>query len=383
MKKIFNLFSISLLLLPFFFTACNQDDEPIKEIKVVTLEVEGIQDNIINLFVGDTHTVSVKLTPEEAVDKDEYTYKYYSTDESIFIVDEQGNITALKHGEAALRIDAVNNTDLWTACTISVEDKEFPVEDIELIEEYTMGVGQNFDLASSVVVKPLYATNKSVIYISGNETVATVDEKGQVSALELGEAIITVKSVDGSNVQKQCKISVKNISGYTFLDRTGWTVTTSHPYCPDATAGGKPEYLIDPMKPYEELASNEKLTCLVLVKPGKSREGITVPKNDVVYFTIDMQQEQTFNSFTLLHRLDQKSINLRVTKVSVYGSNDNENFTKLGDNIMIAGDIDIVNVSLPMTATYRYFRMTYDAWNSGGDTMQTADFNIGSAVFED
>ena len=36
---------------------------------------------------------------------------------------------------------------------------------------------------------------------------------------------------------------------------------------------------------------------------------------------------------------------------------------------------------LPMKVTYRYFKVTLDAWASGGNTMQISEFNIGKMNF--
>ena len=110
---------------------------------------------------------------------------------------------------------------------------------------------------------------------------------------------------------------------------------------------------------------------------------ITVPATDVVYFIIDMQTPQTFDFFKLTHRTDNTSDNLRVKKVSVYGSNDNEEFTEIlkGADIPVVKTISDVVVDLPMKVTYRYFKITLDAWSNGGNTMQISEFNIGKMNF--
>ncbi|MBO5749153.1 MAG: leucine-rich repeat protein, partial [Muribaculaceae bacterium] len=63
-------------------------------------------------------------------------------------------------------------------------------------------------IALNAIVFPKYATNKSVIWKSSNETIATVDTSGVVTAIAGGEAIITATTTDGSNLSASCKVTV-------------------------------------------------------------------------------------------------------------------------------------------------------------------------------
>jgi hypothetical protein len=133
---------------------------------------------------------------------------------------------------------------------------------------------------------------------------------------------------------------------------------------------------------------NTKSSILLVKANGKTftdanNAKITVPVGDIVYFIIDMQTPQTFDFFKLTHRTDNSTDNLRVKKVSVYGSNDNTEFTELlkGADIPVAKTITDVIVDLPMKVTYRYFKITLDAWSNSGNTMQISEFNIGKMNF--
>ena len=75
-------------------------------------------------------------------------------------------------------------------------------------------------------VKPDNATNKGVNWASDNEDVATVDNKGGVTAVKAGTANIKVGTKDG-NKSAQCKVTVKNpvvnVTGVS-LDKTELSV---------------------------------------------------------------------------------------------------------------------------------------------------------------
>lgn len=55
---------------------------------------------------------------------------------------------------------------------------------------------------------PEEATNRGVLYKSSDELVATVDENGLITAVSVGEAIITAVAADGSGEKATCTISV-------------------------------------------------------------------------------------------------------------------------------------------------------------------------------
>ena len=89
-------------------------------------------------------------------------------------------------------------------------------------------------LLIEAVIAPADAENKQLKWSSSNTGVASV-EKGLVTAIEEGNAVITAKSQDGSNVSASCKVEVTNNS-----KKKEYTITAS------AGIGGKisPEGII-------------------------------------------------------------------------------------------------------------------------------------------
>lgn len=91
--------------------------------------------------------------------------------------------------------------------TSSTEPTDIKVNSIKLnTDDYVMYSKQYVQLKATV--SPDNATNNNVTWKSSNRNIATVDSKGKVKALKVGNAIITATSVDGSNVSAQCKIKV-------------------------------------------------------------------------------------------------------------------------------------------------------------------------------
>lgn len=84
---------------------------------------------------------------------------------------------------------------------------DIPVQDIETPEtELELESGEIIQI--SVTVKPENATNKEVKYISSDESVVTVDEKGNITPVGEGTAVITIISADKPSVKKEITITV-------------------------------------------------------------------------------------------------------------------------------------------------------------------------------
>ena len=111
--------------------------------------------------------------------------------------------------------------DFYIALYVSVKHKwgEFkapviiPVKVVRNINNITLDkseahliVDEQITLVATVL--PENATNKSVTWKSSNEVVATVDANGKVTAVSIGEAIITAMTNDGSNLSASCKVIV-------------------------------------------------------------------------------------------------------------------------------------------------------------------------------
>src|SRR5690606_23889369 len=72
-----------------------------------------------------------------------------------------------------------------------------PVTNIVVdLESHSLPIGQTVKLSATLV--PANATNQGVIWTSGDDNVATVNNAGLVTAVSTGTATITAKSSDGS-----------------------------------------------------------------------------------------------------------------------------------------------------------------------------------------
>jgi len=155
------------------------------------------------------------------------------------------------------------------------------------------------------------------------------------------------------------------------IDRSNWTITTSINGATDATVGGDdPKYIID----------GNQTTAFSFVKPGVTYGVITAPADYVPSFTVDMQSEQSFNYVSYLHRnAGNTSTYIRARQISVYGSDDNSEFTPIYEHYVIdyTKNLNEIIIEFP-EVTYRYIKVVIEDWDkNSGSTVQVAEFNAG------
>lgn len=117
--------------------------------------------------------------------------EWSSSDETVVTVDETGRITAVKHGNAVITVTTENG--LSATCDVTV-GSPLPETFALNISNLVLEVGDKRVI--NVKVKPTTAVS-SATWASSDESVATVSRQGQVTALGVGEAVITATSTNG------------------------------------------------------------------------------------------------------------------------------------------------------------------------------------------
>ncbi|MDE5929187.1 MAG: Ig-like domain-containing protein, partial [Muribaculaceae bacterium] len=174
---------------------------------VVTTERALVEEIVLNpssvgLTVGDTRIVSASVIPSFASTKD-VEWKSESTD--IATVSESGMITAVAPGTTRITANAVDGSGVTAACEVTVSG--IPVANIMLNRSSaTLKATQTVSLTATI--EPAGATDKSLTWASSDTDVATVDADGTVTALAVGNAVITATSVSNPEISVDCNITV-------------------------------------------------------------------------------------------------------------------------------------------------------------------------------
>ena len=173
-----------------FFAACErpQVEEPVK----IRLNKELIS----GLSVGATQQLEVSVTPADA----KVTLVWASDNESVAVVDDQGNVTGVAPGTAEVSVTADEAVAKCKVNVIAIKPQSVSL-DVETLE---MEIGQTRQLET--VVTPEGAQADDLQWSSSKESVATVKD-GNVTAVSEGKAVITV-SCNGGKLVAECEVTV-------------------------------------------------------------------------------------------------------------------------------------------------------------------------------
>lgn len=145
---------------------------------------------------GDTYqfAISYKAQNETDIEKineaaKDYVLEWASSNELVATVDENGTVTAIDVGDAVITVSVKNHDKLTASCNITVENR---VTGVNVAKSLDLEVGGETGEINATV-NPEDAIGYEIRYESSDEKIATVDEKGIVTAVSEGKC--TVKTI--------------------------------------------------------------------------------------------------------------------------------------------------------------------------------------------
>ena len=149
-------------------------------------------------------SINVKKTVTLKVSGTNGKVTWKSSNNKIATVSSLGVVKGINKGTATITATVSKST---LRCKVTVKQ---PVTGLKLNKtSAVIKKGSSFTLKAAV--SPANATNKSVVWKTSNNKVATVSSKGVVKGIGKGTAIITVIARDGSNKKATCKVTVKQL----------------------------------------------------------------------------------------------------------------------------------------------------------------------------
>ena len=153
--------------------------------------VTSISEYAFGGCVGLNTFVSLNPTPPSCVNSGSFDDKNY-TNATLYVP---------KDSYAKYFVDEV-----WGLFS-NIKKIETLVTSIELNCSYTELVKDSITILSTSI-SPSDATIKDIVWESSNPQIVTVDQSGKVTALSIGTASITAKTIDGSGMFTSCEITV-------------------------------------------------------------------------------------------------------------------------------------------------------------------------------
>ena len=160
------------------------------------------------VYIGATLKLEKTFTPNNATNQN---VTWSSSDSGIASVTSLGVVRGVKEGKviiSAVYTDTKNKVPLIRTSTINVKPAPINITDFDVTPDtQNIKVGDKFSLTP--VFTPNNASNKNVDYQSLDEGVVTVSEKGEVTGVGAGDAIIQCQAEDGGFIAT-CLVHVDN-----------------------------------------------------------------------------------------------------------------------------------------------------------------------------
>ena len=198
MKRILLQILTVTLLASFLPASCRKAEDPITLARNVSLNKSSL-----SLSINGAEQLTATVTPVTATAK---RIAWSSSDASVASVDQEGVVTGVAAGVAAISVTIVNG-GYSTSCVVTVQPGIVRVSGITLNKDSTsVSVGGAEQLRATVA--PADATDKTLSWQSSDASIATVSENGTVTGVAAGTARVTATTNDGG-LTASCKVTVQ------------------------------------------------------------------------------------------------------------------------------------------------------------------------------
>ena len=204
---------------------CSADDGGGTSAQCVISSVQGtkkvqLDNKNVQLILGSKASaaqtnLTYTLSPENTSFRD---VTWMSSDETCATVDSNGKVTALKAGEVtitAVSTDPATQGKVKDTATIVVGEA---VQSIKLNDIGSkLSIGENYYLKPTIT--PENPLNSKLEWTSSDESILTVDGKGKITVVGLGNATITATATDGSDVSASMTFTgIKPVKKISYAD---------------------------------------------------------------------------------------------------------------------------------------------------------------------
>ncbi len=165
----------------------------------------------INLEIGNTEKLIATITPIDSTDN----VSYSSSNAYIANVSNDGIVSAKSQGTATIAVKTSSGQTAY--CVVTVAAPTIAVSSVTLNKtSAVLTLADKIQLNATVL--PGNATDKSIVWKSSDEAVATVSNTGAVTAVSPGNATITATSNNG--YYHECNIDVVAANGSAFIAKS-------------------------------------------------------------------------------------------------------------------------------------------------------------------
>ncbi|MDE6690693.1 MAG: Ig-like domain-containing protein, partial [Clostridia bacterium] len=199
-----------------------------------------------------------------------------------------GLVTAVSVGKSVITVTTADGNKT-AKCEITVEAATVatvPVTGVTVTpSSVTLNEGAKQQLTCTVA--PANATNQAVSWTSGNQSVATVDGNGLITAVAKGTTTITATSVANNNVKATCTVTVEKVSQAVVDAKISYTYAGhecgAFEWGDSSAASADVEYKLKGASSYTKLSGNDKQYLIRQKNPTTARVDLVGLQGGAVY----------------------------------------------------------------------------------------------------
>ena len=264
---------------------------PLESISL-SLDGNAISNTTYTMNKGATITPSVVINPVDTTDDTTVTWASKNTE--VATVDATGKITAVKAGQAIIEAKVGDKTSSFTV------DVKVPMTGISLKSSTDLIKNQKETLVVSFL--PADTTDdRTIAWSSSDNSVATVDSNGVVTALKEGTATITAKC---GTFQKECTVKVTEVklTGIAIKNKTeeilkGEEVDLGIIFTPEDTTDSKDVVWTSSDETVIEIDETGKIKALkagkatITAKSGDYTDSIDITVKEIPITAVEIELE--------------------------------------------------------------------------------------------
>ncbi|MEG1647365.1 MAG: Ig-like domain-containing protein [Bacilli bacterium] len=195
-KNLLIAIGISLLVIGItVFIILNMKDNKTKQLEISNIEIIEFTDNIISLKPNETYQLQLDILP---INHKEETILYLVNDESIISIDKKGLVKGLKSGNAVITAITKSGKTANLEAVVETENSiifepTIPIKKIDIKDKkISLLTGNTYQIQYNIL--PNNATDKSIMWETTDARIATVTDKGLITARQVGKVVLTAYS---------------------------------------------------------------------------------------------------------------------------------------------------------------------------------------------
>lgn len=158
--------------------------------------------------VNDALQLYATIVPENATNSN---LEWNTSNANVAMVTTTGMVIARSKGWAEITATTTDGSNLSAGCTVHVVVPPVLATSLTFeTEQMEMTIDEKATLVATL--QPSDISSSELIWSSSDNSIATVDNSGTITAVSIGNVIITAHTTDGSNLSASCNVRIKSPS---------------------------------------------------------------------------------------------------------------------------------------------------------------------------